>query len=108
MFPGPIGQQQAYRVVLDLAPGFRSRRVGEDMTSDSIRFVAGLAILLLIAPAMIYTGWRRYDTGTIPPDSVEHYRVVAYLNIINTLRGRPQVHSLTPRQIRWPVSGTLC
>ena len=70
------------------------------MASDVIRIAVEVFVLLILAPGIIYTGWQRYHTCAIPPNSVEFWGVVSYVNIYNALRGRALVHTLIPEQIR--------
>jgi hypothetical protein len=71
------------------------------MASTAIRIAVEIFVLLVLAPGVVYTGWRRYRTGTVPPDSVEFYRLVVYANICNALLSRPPVRTLTVRRIKW-------
>jgi len=55
---------------------------------------------IVAGPTMIWGGWKRFRKGGLPNDWLEHYRVLSYINDLNSLLGRPYQARLTIQQMR--------
>jgi hypothetical protein len=75
------------------------------MSNTSLGDLLGIVIGIVLGLILLYSGWERYTTGTMPESGQEFWRALGYVNFMNRLLLRPTQERLTTLQIR--VAGIL-